>query len=536
MQNSSSKSAPEPCVLVIFGASGDLTRRKLIPALYELDSANQLPEGLAVIGLSRTEMSDQEWRNHLRPMIEEKVGSCDEECWARFSARLHYLPGSGTDVEVFPKLDELAREIGKKNNILKATASEDQDKPWANRPNILFYMSVAPKLYKPISEAIAKAGLISYEYSVAASQDPSLPWERVIVEKPIGHDLPSATELNRAMGAVFDESAIYRIDHYLGKELVQNILVFRFGNTIFEPLWSNQYVDHVQVTAAESLGVGSRAANFYDDAGATRDMIQSHLLQVLALVAMEPPLRYDAASIRREKVKLIESIRPIDPASAHNHAVLGTYAASNNSSDEDNGKGYVDLDGVDLARKTETYSAARLLIDNWRWTGVPFYVRSGKKMARKLTEVVVQFKQPPANIFRELEPFASGMVRPANRIIINISPDEGFSLRFEAKIPGGSLRMGSVKMDMDYAHVFDAKPIEAYGPLMLDAMRGDQTLFKHKQEVEGTWRVVEPIIANSELRDRIETYAAGSWGPAGADALLARDGRAWHNPATDERR
>ncbi|MEM1165465.1 MAG: glucose-6-phosphate dehydrogenase [Planctomycetota bacterium] len=528
------KDKPDPCVLVIFGASGDLTKRKLIPALFQLELAGRLPDQLCVVGVARTEMSSEQWHETLRPFVEDEAADA-AECWARFCTRLHYLAGSGTEAEAFPRLNELVLKLADERGLRKATDPKYAEYPWANRPNLLFYMSVAPKLYGPIADHLGDSGMVHREKHLH-SQGPDIPWERVIVEKPIGSDLASAEALNRTMGAVFEEEAIYRIDHYLGKELVQNILVFRFGNTIFEPLWSNEFVDHVQVTAAESLGVGRRAANFYDEAGATRDMLQSHLLQVLALVAMEPPLKYEAASIRREKVKLIESVRPIDPNEAHRHAVFGTYGPSGNDGDEDDGRGYTELEGVDLDRRTETFSAARLLIDNWRWTGVPFYIRSGKKLARKLTEVVVQFKQPPANVFRELEPFASGIVRPANRIIINISPDEGISLRFEAKIPGAKFEVGSVKMDMDYGHVFDARPQEAYGPLMLEAMRGDQTLFKHKQEVEGTWRVVEPLIKSERLRERIQHYAAGSWGPPGADALLERDGRVWHNPAPTERR
>ncbi len=310
----------------------------------------------------------------------------------------------------------------------------------------------------------------------------------------------------------------------------------RFANTIFEPLWNNQYVDYIQVTAAESVGVGRRAANYYDKAGATRDMIQSHLLQVVALAAMEPPPTYDATAIRREKIKLLDSVRTIKPADATTHAVFGRYGASGDNSDIDGGEGYADLPGVVPARGTETYSAIRLFIDSWRWSGVPFYIRSGKKMARKLTEVVVQFKRPPAQLFREIEPFRSGGTRPANRIVINIQPDEGVSLRFEAKVPGPSLRIESVKADFDYQYVFSAKPLEAYGPLMLDAMRGDQTLFKHRDELSIAWRIVDPLLHSKELLSSIHTYHPGTWGPDASDRLLAEMGHAWHNPAVQEKR
>ncbi len=325
---------------------------------------------------------------------------------------------------------------------------------------------------------------------------------------------------------MFDERAVYRIDHYLGKELVQNILVMRFANAMFEPIWSNQYVDHVQVSAA---------GGFYDEAGAIRDMLQSHLLQVLAIVAMEPPSEYSPDAIRREKVKVLDAVHPVDPSRDANQVVLGRYGASDDESDDDHGLAYVDLDGVDAARKTETFAAMRLSVDNWRWNGVPFYIRSGKKMARKLTEVVVQFKRPPANLFRQFPPFSEGGWRPGNRIIINIAPDEGVGLRFEAKIPGAALSIGSVKADFDYKHVFKSEPVEAYGPLLVDAMRGDKTLFKHRDEVEGAWRVVDPVVSQEAGRREVRDYPAGSWGPDAADELFQNrrsedTDRRWHNP------
>ncbi len=530
----------DPCVIVIFGASGDLTQRKLIPALYELDVSGRLPEGVCVLGNSRTDMSDDEWRDHLAPSVKKHAVGFDEAKWKTFAKRLHYISGSATTPDLYPVLIKRIHEIGVKHGtITQERVDNAGSNPFASQANILFYLSVAPQLYEPIIAQVGASGMVFEGKRWCALDPSSVPWQRIIVEKPFGEDVATAENLNRTLGRVFEEDAIYRIDHYLGKELVQNILVMRFANTIFEPTWNNQFVDHVQVTAVEKVGVGRRAGTFYDAAGATRDMIQSHLLQVLALVAMEPPTVYDAAAIRREKIKIINAARLVDSAHAHETAVMGRYGASGDSNDDDGGRAYAELEGVDAARRTETYAAMRIDFENWRWAGVPFYVRSGKKMARKLTEVVVQFKQAPVNLFRRMEPFVSGgtdALRPANRIIINIAPEDGISLRFEAKAPGLSLKIDSVKLDVDYSKAFNSEPIEAYGPLMLDAMRGDQTLYKHKDEVETGWRIVQPMLDSKRVRESIETYSAGSWGPASADALLARDGRRWHNPVTGETR
>lgn len=535
-----SSSASDPCVIVIFGASGDLTQRKLIPSLYELHVSGRLPEGVCVLGNSRTEMSDDEWRDHLAPAVQEHATGFDAAKWKDFVKRLHYISGSATTAELYPVLIKRIHEIGIEHGTLtEARAAETGSNPWASQANILFYLSVAPQLYEPIIAQIGASGMVFEGKRWCALDPSSVPWQRIIVEKPFGEDVHTAENLNRTLGRVFEEDSIYRIDHYLGKELVQNILVMRFANTIFEPTWNNQFVDHVQVTAVEKVGVGKRAGTFYDAAGATRDMIQSHLLQVLALMAMEPPTVYDAGSIRREKIKIINAAKLIDPDKAHELSVLGRYGASGNTEDEDGGRGYAELEGVDPEKRTETYAAMRIDFENWRWAGVPFYVRSGKKMARKLTEIVVQYKQPPVNLFRRMEPFLSGgeaALRPANRIIINIAPEDGISLRFEAKAPGLSLKIDSVKLDVDYSKSFNSEPIEAYGPLMLDAMRGDQTLYKHKDEVETGWKIVQPTLDSKQVRQSIETYGAGTWGPRAADELLARDGRRWHNPVTGETR
>ncbi len=528
------KAQPDPCVLVIFGASGDLTARKLIPALYELYCQRRTPNGLAVLGVARREKTDDGWREELRPWVAKHASHFDERSWLEFARSVHYFTGDATSQAMYPGFIERINQLGKHHGINKGDGHSTGG--GIASPNVLFYLSVSPNLYEPIVEQIGVAQMVFEGKRWCALNAAGVPWQRIIVEKPFGVDLASAEQLNRSLGRVFEEEAIYRIDHYLGKELVQNILVMRFANTIFEPLWNNQYVDHIQVTAAEKVGVGKRAGNFYDTAGATRDMIQSHLLQVLALVAMEPPSRYHAEDIRREKIKIANAMRPIDPARAHEDAVFGRYGPSGNPDDEDGGKAYAELEGVDVARMTETYGAIRVHFDNWRWSGVPFYVRSGKKMARKLTEVVVQFKHPPADLFASVESIGGVKVRPANRIIINIAPDDGVSLRFEAKVPGPKLLVDSVKMDLDYAKAFNSQPIEAYGPLMLDAMRGDQTLYKHRDEVESGWKVCDAVLTSHEVRKRIESYPAGSWGPASADALLLKDGRKWHNPAGAEKR
>jgi glucose-6-phosphate 1-dehydrogenase len=440
-------------------------------------------------------MTDDGFRTKLQPSAEKFAHHYSKEAWGRFAQRIHYQPLDATDTQAFPALGERLEKIGNDLKLNKAIAN------------------------------IGASGLVTEGKRWCSINPNEVAWQRIIVEKPFGVDLASAQSLNRALGRVFEEEAIFRIDHYLGKELVQNILVMRFANTIFEPIWSRAAVDHVQVTAVETVGVGSRAGTFYDKAGgAMRDMVQSHLLQVLALVAMEPPSAYDSAAIMREKIKLFNSARVIPTADIPRYGVFGRYGPDPVAGES----AYTEEKGVEPDRRTETYAAMRLDIDNWRWAGVPFYLRSGKKAATKLTEVVVQFKRPPTNIFRNVDPTLSE--RPSNRLIINIAPREGISLSFEGKVPGGGLRTDTAKLDLDYVERFGGEPIEAYGPLILDAIRGDRTLYKHRDEVESGWRICDPFLKHEGLRSAIETYQPGSWGPSGADRLLAADGRGWHNP------
>ncbi|MBX3356330.1 MAG: glucose-6-phosphate dehydrogenase [Phycisphaeraceae bacterium] len=497
----------DPCILVILGASGDLAKRKLIPSMAEMSRLGLLNPKTVIVGVSRTPKRDDEWRDELLPWVREHASGFDEHAWSELARRIFYHAGDATKPEVYPgltaQLDELAREHG-------------------THGNILFYLSVAPELYEPIVSRIDEAGLVTEGRRWCSVDPSSRSWQRIVVEKPFGSDDESAASLNRALGRVFDEEAIYRIDHYLGKGVVQGLLALRFANTIFEPVWNQRYIDHVQITAAETVGVGQRIG-FYDGTGAIRDMIQSHLLQILTFVAMEPPTLFRAEHIRAEKVKVVDAIKMPPRERLGEFGALGQYGAGGGE------PAYHLEQGVDPQSRTETFAAIKLIFDNWRWAGTPFYLRTGKKMAAKRTEIVVQFKPPAANLFREVIPAPP----EANRMIIEIAPHERFRLRFEGKEPGQGFKLTPMELIMDYREQFNVEPLEAYGPLIIDAMRGDQSLYKHRMEVEGAWRAVMPFIGpeSEPLRRSIHAnYAPGSWGPETADAMLARDGRRWHNP------
>ncbi|HXX29429.1 MAG TPA: glucose-6-phosphate dehydrogenase [Myxococcaceae bacterium] len=493
----------DPCLVIIFGASGDLTQRKLVPALFNLQAQGFLPRDIGVVGVARSEMSHAAFREKVKP--EEKALASDEarRAWATLSERVFYQAADASRPESFPALRETLAGL---------------DRQLRTPGNYMFYLSVAPEYFAPIVQGLGKAGLL---------EEKGGRWRRVVIEKPFGHDLPSAIQLNQDLRQVISERQIFRIDHYLGKETVQNLLVFRFGNSIFEPIWSHHYIDHVQVTAAEELGVEARGG-YYDGAGALRDMVPNHIAQLVSLVAMEPPISFHADAVRDEQVKLLKSIQPLSPEDVLHAAVRGQYGPGQVKGQKV--PGYREEGKVAPASTTDTFVALRVSIDNWRWAHVPFYVRTGKRMPKRVTEIVIQFKTPPFMLFTRTP--VSHLT--TNRLFVRIQPDEGISLRFGAKVPGPILEMGAVKMDFRYVDWFGAKPSTGYETLLYDAMVGDATLFQRADMVEAGWRMVQPLIDVWKAlppRD-FPNYPAGSWGPAEADALLERDGRHWENGET----
>ena len=489
---------PDPLAMVIFGATGDLTRRKLMPALFRLFREGLLPDGFAVVGVALDELSDGEFRERMHAAVTEFAGTPDDGAWERFATSLSYISSRFEDPGGFARLADALAEL-------------QRDAP----SHRLFYLAIPPGAIEQVVQQLREAGLVH------APEGES--WARIIVEKPFGRDLASARELNAVLRRAFDESQIFRIDHYLGKETVQNLLVFRFANVIWEPVWNRNYVDHVQITVAETVGVGQRAG-YYDRAGALRDMVQSHLFQLLMIVGMEPPTSYDPDSIRTEKVKVLRAIRPIQAEHITEEAVRGQYAAGVVRGAAV--QGYRDEPGVAAESRTETFAALRLWVDNWRWAGVPFYLRTGKHLADRTTEIAIQFRPAPNPILDTVEQDCPD----PNVLILRIQPEEGISLFFEAKVPGLSGPLRPVSMDFSYQSSFTATSPEAYERLLLDAMLGDATLFARCDEVEAAWELVTPILEAWEVGGEPAMFPAGSWGPDAADRLLASDGRAWRIP------
>lgn len=491
----------EPCAIVIFGASGDLARRKVIPALYDLAAHNALAPQYALVGFARTPMTDEAFRVSATDAAKSisEVGPIDPQKWKAFAENLSYSPGEYADQESYARL-------------AKRLAKLDEDKGLGG--NRLFYLSTPPEVYADIVEQLGRAGL--------ARPGSAKSWVRIIIEKPFGRDLASARELNATVHNVFEESQVYRIDHYLGKDTVQNLLVLRFGNGIFEPLWNRNYVDHVQITVAETLGV-ERRGGFYETAGALRDMIQSHVLQLTCLTAIEPPATFEATAVQNEKIKVLQSIRPFNLEMVAQSIVRGQYGAG-----KFNGNpvpAYRGEPGLNANSRTETFVAAELLIDNWRWADVPFYIRSGKRLAKRSSEIVIQFRRAPHVVFRgrQVEP---------NRLVLNIQPDEGVSISFGAKRPGTEMRIGNVTMNFSYKEGFGEASRSAYATLLSDCLRGDATLFDRGDSVEAAWTLMDPILEvwSATKSSAPAFYPAGTWGPEESDRLLARNGHTWHTP------
>jgi glucose-6-phosphate 1-dehydrogenase len=487
------------CAVVIFGANGDLTKRKLLPALYRLAYERRLSPGFAVVGVSRTAMSNEQFREKMRDSVQrfKENTEFDEGVWSSFAESLFYMAGDVSDPACYSNLAKCLDEVGEQ----RKTAG-----------NVLFYLSTQPSQYAETAAGLGRAGLAR-----------GAGWRRLVVEKPFGHDLASAQKLSDDLHEHFREEDVYRIDHYLGKETVQNILAFRFGNGIFEPLWNRRYINHVQITAAESIGVEGRGA-YYQEAGALRDMIQNHLLQVMATVAMEPSAAFDADSVRDERAKLLRSIRIMKPDEVMANTVAGQYGPARIGGQDM--PGFRQETGVDPAAQTDTYAAVTFFVENWRWAGVPFYVRSGKHLPKRVSEIAIEFNSAPHLLFG-----ANGDFTGPNVLILRIQPEEGISLKFLSKRPGAGMTLRPVSMDFNYGSSFGERSPSAYETLLLDAICGDATLYTRQDMVEASWAAVAPIqeVWGNHKFD-FPNYPAGTWGPVESDEMLARQGHIWRKP------
>ena len=523
-QLSTTRKATAPCSLVIFGASGDLTARKLVPALYQLCREQQMPPDFRIVGFARREKTDHSWREELREALDRysRTQPVEHDLWKAFAERIFYCQGDLGDPAAYQKLSALLAGFGTE----------------ALRQNLLFYLAISPSQFAQVVEQLHGARLLhndnyqqtALNQSATLNAQPSTlnslaGWQRVVVEKPFGHDAESARQLNRELTRFAGEQQVFRIDHYLGKETVQNLMMFRFSNAIFERLWNRDSIDHIQITVSESLGVGQRGG-YYEEAGALRDMVQNHLLQVLSLVAMEPPVSLDAEAIRNEKVKLLQSIRPLSDADVRRQVVRGQYFAG--AVNGEARPGYRQEPKVRPDSNVETYVALKLFVDNWRWSGVPFYLRTGKNLPTSASEVRIQFRPTPHVLFAA----QCGQKLDANSLTIRLQPNEGITLHFNGKVPGTSVAVRPVRMHFSYDSEFGAYTPEAYERLLLEAMAGDATLFIRRDEVETAWQIVDNIRrawGREPLSNR-EFYAAGTWGPVAADDLLAQLGHTWREP------
>jgi glucose-6-phosphate 1-dehydrogenase len=488
-----------PCVLVIFGVTGDLSTKKLMPAVYDLANRGLLPPGFALVGFARREWEHQDFAKVVHDAVRQHARTpFREEVWQQLSEGIRFVSGVIGDWDSFNRLAETIGEL---------------DKERGTGGNHAFYLSIPPGLFETVVDQLREHGLAEQQHER---------WSRVVIEKPFGHDLASAQELNRIVSSVFPSSSVFRIDHYLGKETVQNLMALRFANQLFEPVWNNNYVDHVQITMAEDIGIGGRAG-YFDGIGIARDVIQNHLLQLLALTAMEEPTSFEARQLRAEKQKVLAAAQP--PKRMDLHTARGAYAGG--WAGGERVLGYLEEERIPKTSKTETYAAIRIDIDNRRWAGVPFYLRTGKRLARRVTEIALGFKQAPHLPFSKTDTAELGY----NALVLRIQPDEGVTLRFGAKVPGTQMEIREVNMDFAYGESFTESSPEAYERLILDVLLGDPPLFPQHQEVELSWEILDPILDYwAALPDQPELYEPGSWGPAGADMMLARDGFAWRRP------